>query len=155
MHQEPEKQPEDIAIWRFGIISPLLHRDPEGFPLYMELEKLARRDFLAPGGHLKNFSADTLRHWLYLFRKGGLTGLYIKERKNKGTTSLPPDLQDAIREERVKHPTWTIKRIMLSLEKKNVWNSKKPSLTSIYRFTKNYKLNRKTKYNGNGHFQHL
>ena len=142
MHQEPERQPEDIAIWRFGIISPLLHRDPEGFPLYMELEKLAGRDFTAPGGRLLNFSADTLRHWLYLFRKRGLTGLYIKVRKNKGTTSLSPELQQAIKEERIKYPAWTIKRIMLSLEKKKVWNSKKPSLTSIYRFSKNHKLNR-------------
>ena len=142
MHQEPERQPEDIAIWRFGIISPLLHRDPEGFPLYMELEKLAGRDFTAPGGRLLNFSADTLRHWLYLFRKRGLTGLYIKVRKDKGTTSLSPELQQAIKEERIKYPAWTIKRIMLSLEKKKVWNSKKPSLTSIYRFSKNHKLNR-------------
>jgi len=142
MHSEPEKQPEDIAIWRFGIISPLLHRDPEGFPLYMELEKLARRDFTAPGGRLLNFSPDTLRHWLYLFRKHGLTGLTIKERKNKGTTTLSPELQDAIREGRIKHPAWTIKRIMLNLKKKSVWNGRKPSSTSIYRFTKSHKLNR-------------
>lgn len=142
MHQELEKQPEDIAIWRFGIISPLLHRDPEGFPLYMELEKLARRDFLAPCGRLRNFSADTLRHWLYLFRKSGLTGLYIKERKNKGITSLSPELQDDIRRARIKHPAWTVKRIMANLEKKKLWNGINPSLTSVYRFTKNHKLNR-------------
>ncbi len=142
MNADLEKQPEDIALWRFGIISPLLHRDPVGFPLYLELKKLALRGFLSPSGQLLYFSADTLRHWLYLFRKGGLSGLYIKERKDKGQTSLPLPLQDAIKDLRGKHPAWTIKRILVTLNNQGLWNGRVPGRNSIYRFTKTHKLNR-------------
>ena len=142
MNSEPEKQPEDIAIWRFGVISPLLHRDPEGFSLYLELERLAGRVFNLPDGRQQSFSPDTLRHWLYLFRKSGLEGLYPKERKDKGKTSLPLPLQDAIMAMREKHTAWTVKRILTELNQKGHWNGRKPSWTSIYRFTSSHHLNR-------------
>ena len=142
MNSGPEKQPEDIAIWRFGVISPLLHRDPEGFPLYLELKRLAQRAFTTPDGRQLYLSADTLRHWLYLFRKGGLKGLYLKVRRDKDMTSLSVKLQDDIKKMRDKHPAWTVKRIMQNLEKGGFWDGRNPSLTSIYRFTRSHKLNR-------------
>ncbi len=142
MSSELEKQPEDLAIWRFGVISPLLHRDVEGIPLRLALERLAKRTFTLPDGRQQTFSPDTLRHWLYLFRKFGLDGLYIKVRKDKGKTSLPEPLQDAIVKMREENPAWTVKRIMVNLKKQGLWNGIKPGFTSIYRFTSSHNLNR-------------
>jgi hypothetical protein len=135
MTRQPENQPEDLAIWRFGVISPLLHRDPEGFPLFRAIENLAGKPFVLPNGRQKSFSADTLRHWLYLFRQSGLKGLAGKVRKDKGRTLLPEPLRDAIIQSRLDHPAWTVKRILKNLQKEGLWNGRRPSLTSIYRFT--------------------
>ena len=142
MSQEPERQPEDLAIWRFGVISPLLHRDCEGIPLYLAIERLAQNIFTLPDGRQLQFSADTLRHWLYLFRKFGLPGLRSIVRRDKGKTSLSQAFQDAIIRMRNEHPAWTITRILVQLEKEGLWNSRRPSRTAIYRFTSSHKLNR-------------
>lgn len=142
MNQDRENRPEDTAIWRYGVISPLLHRDPEGFPLFRMLEKLSGTPFVLPDGKLKSYSADTLRHWLYLFRRFGLKGLAGKVRKDTGRTSLPEPLQDGIVRHRQEHPAWTVKRILDKLIKEGTWNGRKPGKTSIYRFTSSRGLNR-------------
>ena len=142
MNQEHENRSEDTAIWRYGVISPLLHRDPEGFPLFRVLEKLAGTPFVLPDGRLKSYSADTLRHWLYLFRRFGLKGLAGKVRKDTGRTSLSEPLQEAIIQARQKHPAWTVQRIMRGLIKKGAWDGNRPGRTSIYRFTSSHRLNR-------------
>ena len=41
----------DVALWRFGIISPLLHRSVNDLLLREMLEDLALRHFVHPGGH--------------------------------------------------------------------------------------------------------
>jgi transposase InsO family protein len=137
-----EKQPGDIAIWRFGVISPLLHRDVDGVPLYIAIERLAKTQFTFPGGRPVRYSADTLRHWLYLYRKQGLHGLRPTIRKDKGNTSLCLELQDNIITLRKQHPAWTIKRILGQLQTNGLWNGTVPSINSIYRFTSNHKLGR-------------
>lgn len=142
MSPEPEKQPDDIAIWRFGVISPLLHRNYDGIPLYLAIERLAQKTFTLPDGRQHNFSPDTLRHWLYLFRKFGLPGLRASVRKDKGKTSLSPSFQDALIRMRNEHPAWTVIRILEHLEKEGIWNGRRPSRTAIYRFTSSHKLNR-------------
>jgi transposase InsO family protein len=142
MTQQPEQQPEDLAIWRFGVISPLLHRDPEGLPLFKAIENLTRTPFVLPSGSLKYFSGDTLRHWLYLFRQSGLKGLAGKVRCDKGRTSVPEALQEALTKGREEHPAWTVCRILDLLQREGQWNGRKPSRTSIYRFTSSRGLNR-------------
>jgi len=142
MYAESEQQPEDIAIWRFGVISPLLHRDVEGIPLYLAIERLARITFTLPNGRQKLYTADTLRHWLYLYRKSGLRGLQPSVRKDKGTTLLSLAFQDALVAMRKEHPAWTVKRILDNLAKEGYWNRISPSRTAIYRFTSLHKLNR-------------
>jgi hypothetical protein len=79
MNTIPEKLPDDMAIWRFGVISPLLHRHPEGNSLSEELQCIAAKTFLLPNGQQRRFSSDTLRHWLYRYRKDGLAGLKFKK----------------------------------------------------------------------------
>ena len=55
----------DQAIWRYGIISHLLHRNEEDSTLENELIRLASRYFRKPDGRSITFSPETLRKWLY------------------------------------------------------------------------------------------
>jgi transposase InsO family protein len=134
--------PENAAIWRFGVISPLINHTFEGITLKHEIEKLAAQTFVLPDYTQISYSQDTIRHWLYLYRKHGLVGLHSKIRKDKGSTSLPLDFQDALKTLRTEHPEWTIKRITNHMKEQNLWNGRKPSRSAIYRFTANQDLGR-------------
>ena len=72
----------ETAVWRYGIISPLLHRNEEEETLGHELLKLAEHSFRRPDGRTLSFSPETLRKWLYRYRHGGLPALGDTPRKN-------------------------------------------------------------------------
>ena len=133
---------DDLALWRFGIIAPLLHRSDGSAPLYRELIGLSQRSYYTPGGEEKRLSADTLRLWLWRYKKLGLAGLRNKVRKDRGVTKLPLSLRDELIRQRTERPQVTITRILRELLRTGVWDGRKPSRTAIYRFTAAQGLNR-------------
>ena len=52
-------------------------------PLYRELRALSQRPYYTPRGLEKRLSADTIRLWLWRYKKLGLAGLRNKLRKIK------------------------------------------------------------------------
>lgn len=77
-HSLDPKAP-DIGIWRYGIISSLLHQHPDDGPMYLQLESLSQRPYYHPDGRQLQYSPETLRKWLYRFRQGGLP-IYLLEK---------------------------------------------------------------------------
>jgi transposase InsO family protein len=138
-------QPDDYGLWRFSIISPLLHHSADGPPLRERIEQLAQSTFYTPDGMQKHFCFDTIRNWLSKYRGCGIDGLRNKPRKNRGSTSVPAPLQQVIVEMRTKQPEWTVKRILNVALDQGVWNGIKPSKTAVYRFTAAHGLNRDKK----------
>jgi len=132
----------DVALWRFGIISPLLHCSNDGVSLHHELEKLSLNTFYTPGGLTKQYSANTFRDWLYLYRKYGIDGLMGKEREDKGSTSLPKCLQEKFIALRKRYPSRTTKRLLRTLEDSKAWDGNSPSPVSFYRFAAQNNLKR-------------
>ena len=142
MQKESSLPPEDAAIWRFGVISPLLHRNSDAETLKGELQKLAEKTYVMSDGTNKSYSMDTLRHWLYLYRSAGLKGLTNKSRKDKGSTSLDASFQNQLLALRDANPLWTIKRILTHMREKDLWNGRKPSRSAVYRFASTHDLGR-------------
>lgn len=136
------KQPEDYGLWRFGIISPLLHRTPDGPPLRAEVELLAQRVFYAPDGTERHLCAETLRGWLRCYQTLGIDGLRNKPRKDRGSTSVPEPLRQALAAIRAAHPQWTIKRLLDTSYEQSQWNGHTPSRSALYRFTAAHNLSR-------------
>ena len=134
--------PDDLGLWRFGIIAPLLHRHDDSPPLYRELCALSERVYYTPDGHEKSLSADTLRLWLWRYKQLGLAGLRNKIRKDRGGTKVPEPLRNTLALLRKEHPMFTVKRLLGELLQKGVWDGRKPSRTAIYRFTAAQGLNR-------------
>jgi transposase InsO family protein len=139
---EDSRLPDDLALWRFGIIAPLLHRHDDSGPLYRDLCALAERTYYTPDGREKALSADTLRLWLWRYKNLGLPGLRNKLRKDRGGTKLPESLRTELALQRKDHPLFTVKRLLRELLQKGVWDGRKPSRTAIYRFTAAQGLNR-------------
>lgn len=136
------KQPDDHGLWRFGIISPLLHRTEDDPFLYVQIKELAQRVFYAPDGTQRHLSPDTLRDWVSTYRVHGIDGLRNKARKDRGTTKVSSQIQDALAALRKDQPYWTVKRILRTLRDKGVWDGCKPSRSALYRFTTAHDLNR-------------
>ena len=61
----------DLAVWRYGIISGLLHRNEAEESLEKELNRLAVQPFRKQDGTLVSFYTETIRKWLYRYRHGG------------------------------------------------------------------------------------
>lgn len=135
---------QDMALWRFGIISPLLHRSADGITLRLEINALAARGVLTPAGERKYLSPDTIRGWLYRFRRIGLAGLQEKVRRDKNSSQVPDTLQKALITLRDEHPFWTVKRLLRTLMETGQWDGRKPGRSSFYRFAAIQGLARKT-----------
>jgi len=126
--------PDDRGLWRYGIISPLLHRSEDGPAISAQIVELSLRVFYTPDGMEKHFSPATIRKWLNRYRACGIDGLRNKERRNKGSTSLPAAQQQAFIDLRKSQPHWTIKRVLCSLREQGSWNGRQPGRSAMYRF---------------------
>jgi transposase InsO family protein len=135
-------QPDDLGLWRFGIISPLLHRTEDAPPLRVEIEELARRIFYTPRSTEKRLCPGTIRDWLHRYRTCGIDGLRNRPRKDQGTSSVPPDLRQALSDLRNRQPLWTVKRLLRSMRDHGRWDGRKPSRSALYRFTAGHDLGR-------------
>jgi transposase InsO family protein len=140
--QKEFPQPDDHGLWRFGIISPLLHRADGAPPLSSEIELLSQRVFYTPDGREKYFCSTTLRTWLDRYRTSGIDGLRNKPRKNRGTSTVSPVLAQAFCDMRDKYPDISVKRILVLLYKDGIWNGCTPSRSALYRFTAAHSLGR-------------
>ena len=128
------KAPDNMSLWRFSIISPLLHRHEDSPLLKQEYALLAQRPWFSPDGQKKYYSSDTFRHWIYLYKTFGIDGLRNKQRKDAGDTSVSQEIQKELCQLRKDFPDMTFKRLMKKLKTKNLWNGKRPSISTLYRF---------------------
>ncbi len=132
----------DMALWRYGIISPLLHKDAGDAPSGELLEQASWKQYVRPDGSFISLSAETIRKWLYRYNQCGLPGLEDKERSDKGRFQIPDELTSAMYIMREKHPRLTIAQILRKLAKFGTWNGRKPSRSAIYRFVTAHNLQR-------------
>lgn len=135
--KNPNDSPvQDKALWRYGVISPLLHRDANGLTQAQVLQSLAQRTFVDPaGGHVR-LSEETIRKWLYRYRSGGLPALSDKKRSDAGSLDVPEAIQDAVFDLRQGHPRWPLSRIFETLRSSGRWNGRTPAPSTLYRFAK-------------------
>lgn len=77
---------ETIGLLRHQIISPVLMDSGAAQMAYFR--QIAEKEFDVPGRGLKRFTAQTMKGWLYRYRKKGFVGLVPKTRSDAGTFRL-------------------------------------------------------------------
>lgn len=122
------------ALWRYGIISPLLHRQANDRSLCEMLEALGKNTYILPDGKPNTVQPETMRKWLYRYNHGGINALSDKTRSDKGKHDVPQTIVDAMVELRKQHPRWTLALMLEQLIEDKIWNGKKPSRSVLYRF---------------------
>jgi transposase InsO family protein len=137
---KPEDKNMAQAIWRYGIISALLHRHPDQERQGQVLQTMARRSYVRDSGERVHLNPETIRKWLTRYRQGGLPALADKTRRDKGKHSIPQGIIDAMTELRGDHPRWTMTRVFENMLAHGLWNGRKPSQATLYRFAKTHNL---------------
>jgi transposase InsO family protein len=89
--------PETVALFRYGLLADLLHLPPHAHTLHARLREKADRDYDIPGTRRRRVAAETLRDWLYAYRRGGFEALKPQPRADRGTArALPQDIADRL-----------------------------------------------------------
>ncbi len=133
----------DLALWRYGIISPLLHRDANDLQLCEMLTALSQSHYIHPydGRHVL-ISAEAIRKWLYRFNHGGLGALCDKQRSDKGAHDVPAAIVNEMVELRHAHPRWTLALVLQELVALKLWDETRPSRSTLYRYARDNNLMR-------------
>jgi transposase InsO family protein len=133
----------DLALWRYGIISPLLHRDANDLRLCEMLTVVSESRYIHPhDGRYITVSAEAVRKWLYRFNHGGIGALCDKERSDKGSHDVPESIADKMIELRHAHPRWSLALMLRELVALNLWDETHPSRSTLYRFARDNNLMR-------------
>ncbi len=132
----------EITLWRYGIISPLLHRDANDKSFGNMLDLASWQTYVHPNGTHVNLSTETIRKWLYRYLHLGLPGLNAKTRSDKGQHKIPDTICSEMVALREEHSRWTLARILKSLTQNGIWNGRKPSRSALYRFADAHNLQR-------------
>jgi putative transposase len=122
----------DIALWRYGLIAPLLHPDPLGRTQAERLREIAGRTYQRPDKKPVRLSSETLRRWLYRFQAGGLSALQDENRARD--FSLGQDLRDRLFQLRRDQPRWSLAFLFDHLIQSRAWDGLNPSRSALYRF---------------------
>ena len=108
---------DELALWRFSLIAPLLHRAP-GVSLTQMARQLTAEAKYAPDGTLTGVSAETLLRWLRRYQTGGLQALENRPRSDRGRCrALDEDTVAQLHELAEAHPDWTVKALHRQLQR--------------------------------------
>ena len=100
---------EAVALFRYGLIADLLHLPPGHRTLHAQLRVKADRDYEIPGSARRRVAAETLRDWLYAYRRGGFDGLKPRPRRDTGQVrALPQAVADQLCALKEAHPAFSV-----------------------------------------------
>ena len=88
---------DEVALFRYGLIADLKDLPPGTKGLGKLLAQKASAHYCIPGSTRTRVDAETIRHWLRYYRRGGFDALKPKPRKDAGSShALPQDLVDRL-----------------------------------------------------------
>ena len=131
-----------ISIFKFSLIAPVINRTFLQETVKEYLEEICAKRYDAPGNLKGVYAPETLKDWIYHYRREGLEGLIPKNRTDKGTIrALSQSQRDLIINMKISNPALSSKAIYSSLIASGAIALKDVSLCTIQRFiSNNYQL---------------
>jgi putative transposase len=128
---------EKIALFRYGLIAPLvLEVLPRG-ELTRRAEEIAARRYEIPHSERTALSVDTLLDWALRYRRAGFAGLAPKQRCDRGQSRVvPPPLAELIERLKRENPHRTGMTLLRELALVSGTDSAAISAATLYRFLK-------------------
>lgn len=108
--------PQAVALFRYGLIAEFLHRPSNQPGLYQRLRHKASQDYQIPGSLRQRVAAETLRHWIKDYKRGGIDALKPKPRNDLGRSrALPQHLADQLLALKEEQPHLSVSQLIDSL----------------------------------------
>ena len=135
-----EQRRKDIALFRYGLIAPVLHGAHSGCAADYFRQATATPLEVPHLGAVR-FKPDTLKSWLQAFRAGALDALMPKPRADLGTSrSVSPEIERRLTELLAEHPRMSATLARDRLVAEQIITSASPSETSLRRFIRAHGL---------------
>jgi putative transposase len=129
---EPDRQ--KIALWRVGVLGPLLSAPLEHGDLTEYFQEAAARTHQHPEGRRVRVTARTVQSWYYDYQRGGFAALHPQTRSDQGTSkAIAPQVADLIVRAKKEKPRRSIRRIIGMLERAKVVKKAELSHSSVHR----------------------
>jgi putative transposase len=113
MTDTDDERRQQIALFRYGVIAELVQW-PEGAKgLYARIEEKAAREYAIPASPRTRVAAETIRHWLKAYRKGGFEALLPKPRADRGQVRrLPAAVAEALLATKEANPALSVQLVI-------------------------------------------
>ena len=115
-----DKTREAIALFRYGVIADLLHREAGQRGLYALLNEKAQREYEIPGTRRVRVAAETIRGWLSVYRDGGFDALRPKPRRDEGQPrAIAQEIADLLCQIKEETPALSIRTLIEQVRTKS------------------------------------
>ncbi len=110
-----------LALFRYGLIAEFTHLPAGSAGLYARLREKAKADYVIPGTTRTRVAAETLRHWLKEYRRGGFDALLPKGRADRGRSrALPQAVADALMSLKDEQPRLSVPQLIRAVRDSGV-----------------------------------
>ncbi len=141
---------EKIALFRYGLVAPLVLQPLPRGELTRRAEEIAARNYDIPYSKRTLVSVDTLLDWALRYRQGGFEALARKPRHDRGQSrALTPQLAQLIERLKRENPHRTGTTLLRELALSS--NSGCISASTLYRFLKQRGLTARQLLAGRAH----
>jgi transposase InsO family protein len=128
---------EKLALFRYGLIAPLVIEALPRGELTRRAEEIAARQYDFPDSRRRTISVDTLLEWAKRYRQGGLEALAPKPRQDRGRPRvIPPPLATLIERLKRENPHRTGATLLRELALSSAQQGPPLSASTLYRFLK-------------------
>ena len=132
---------EKLALFRYGVIAPLILETLPRGELTRRAQEIAARHYDIPDSKRISVSVDTLLDWALRYRTGGFEALAPKPRQDRGQSrALTPQLAGLIERLKRENPSRTGATLLRELALSSGQNDPGVSASTLYRFLKQHGL---------------
>lgn len=141
-----QERREKIAVFRFGVIFPLVERDLREHWGEKEriLRELASKEWEIPFSDRRTISRATILSWLGRYEQGGrrIEALFPTPRCDRGRRrSIDARTLDALVRMRTENPKLSTRRVIERAQREGLFDpGGEPSMATIYRLLRMYKV---------------
>ena len=128
---------EKIALFRYGLIAPLVLEPLPRGELTRRAQEIATRHYEIPGSRRTSVTVDTWLDWALHYRRGGFEALAPKPRQDRGQSrTITPQLADLIERLKRENPPRAGTTLRRELALVSGQNEPALSASTLYRFLK-------------------
>lgn len=115
MNEAKRERDREVALFRYGLIADLVRLEPGTRGLHGLIAQKAEGEYTIPGSRRTRVAAETIRHWLTAYRRGGFEALMPRPRADQGRSrSLPATVTEVLLATKEAHPKWSVPLVIRS-----------------------------------------